>query len=223
MRKYMNYTIGRKNIFNRARFEIEPGSNDAGDEGHDLGAGNGGGSSEEDNNGEASLESLKAQLATAKAEAQRFKNSIDKLTKEKSELNKKANSLMTAEQKAQEIQEERDKRFAEMEKELRTNKYSKRLVSIGMKEEDADAFAATIPELEDSDAFFTTLNDFIAAKEKAASERAIQDLLKSRPDINAGNGDKEKDDPAMQLAKMAVEANKGKKGGVNSDIINRYL
>lgn len=227
MRKYMNYTIGRKQIFGRhARFVIEPGSGDSDPGQLDIdvsGGGSGDNDDQDDDNDTDDITALRQQLAAEKAKADRFKSSIDKLTKEKGDLNKRLHAQMSAEDQLKEEQEERDRRFAEMEKELRTNKYSKRLVGIGMAESDADTFAATIPEIEDSDSFFDTLSKFIKAREKAAADSAIQELLKSRPDINVGNGEGEKEDPAMALAKAAVEASKGRNAAVNADIINKYL
>ena len=173
--------------------------------------------------GDESLESLKQELARAKADAERFKNSISKLTKERAELTKKNRDMMSADQLEKDAREEREKRFAEMEKELRANKYSKRLVGLGMAETDADAFALTLPEIEDADAFFDTLSKFIKAKEKAATDKAVQELLKSRPDINAGTGDANKDDPAMALAKASVEASKRHSATVNTDILKNYM
>lgn len=223
MRKFMNNHFGQSRIFGRhVRFAVDPAADPSVDNPLEVDV-SGGGSEQEADQPEETLESMKAKLAAAEADKQRLKHSIDKLTKEKGELNKKANSLMSAEQKAQEAQEEREKRFAEMEKELRTNKYSKRLVGIGMAETDADTFAASIPEMEDADAFFTTLGNFVQAKEKAAAEKAVQELLNSRPDIHAGNSDPDKDDPAMALAKRDVE-NRSKGGGkVNADILKNYL
>lgn len=223
MRKFMNNHYGQSRIFKMARFAVDPDSGTEGTLGDDVDTSTGGsGSDNSDDSGE-SIEALKAELAKAKAETLRFKNSNDKLLKEKGELTKKNRDMMSADQREKEAKEEREKRFAEMEKELRANKYSKRLVGIGMAEADADAFAAMLPELEDADTFFTSLSSFVQTKEKAASDKAIQDLLKSRPDINAGNGDADKDDAAMTLAKAAVAGLKGRSAAVNQDIINKFL
>lgn len=171
--------------------------------------------------GEDSVEFLRAKLSKAEADRDRYKRSIDKLTDEKSKLTKEKRELMSADQLAKEAQEERDKQFAEMKKELRTNKYSKRLVGIGMEEKDADAFAATMPELEDADSFFNTLGQFIETQKKTAKDTAIQELLKNRPDIHAGNEGDDQDDSAMKLAKAAVARNAGR--GVNQDILKNYI
>lgn len=223
----MNNHFGQSRIFgHHVRFDVDPSMGDDSSESLQGDVSGGGSSADEEgqNDDSETIESLKAKLAAADADKQKLKHSIDKLTKEKGELNKKANSLMSAEQKAQEAQEEREKRFAEMEKELRTNKYSKRLVGIGMVETDADAFASSIPEMEDADAFFTTLGNFVQAREKAAAEKAVQDLLSSRPDIHAGNSDSDRDDPAMSLAKRDVERNKAQANSETStNILKNYL
>lgn len=229
MRKHMNNHFGYARIFRHARFAVEPGAMDS--EGSDIGTdASAGGSSENDNaddkdasDSDQSLADLRAELARAKAEAQRFKNTNDKLLKEKGELAKEKRAMMTADQIAKEEREERDRQFAEMEKELRSNKYSKKLVGIGMTEADADAFASTLPKIDDEDSFFATIDAFVKAREKTAADAAIQSLLKSRPDINAGHGDAEKDDPAMAFAKAAVQRRQANTGQSNQDILKNYF
>lgn len=230
MRKYMNYTIGRKHIFGKHARMAMP-MLDASD-GMSGGSASGGssetgeGADEGDVGGSddsADADSLTAEIAKLKAENQRFKNSINKLTEEKGRLTKKNREMMSADQLAQEAKEERERQFAELQKEVRTNRYSKKLVGLGMAETDADVFASTLPEMEDSDDFFATLASFIAEREKSAANKAIQDLLKNRPDIHAGNGDADKDDPAMALAKKSVEARKKNHTGESQSIINNFL
>ena len=224
MRKFRNNHFGQSQIFGkRVYFDMDPAMNNDSSDVLQGDPSTGGDGNDEPNEDAETIESLKAKLAAADADRQKLKHSIDKLTKEKGELNKKANSLMSAEQKAQEAQEERERRFAEMEKELRTNKYSKRLVGIGMVESEADSFASTMPEMEDADAFFTTLGNFVQAREKAAAEKAVQDLLSSRPDIHAGNSDPDRDDPAMSLAKSDVERRSRNNGETSTNILKNYL
>ena len=231
--KYMNNHYGQSRIFKNARFKFDPRSRimfdaDDGASGGNGGAdGSNGGADGEGTGGkgdDASLDMLRAALAEAQAEREKLKNSIDKLTKQNGELTKKNREHMTAEQIAQEAQEERDKRFAEMEKELRNSKYSKRLVGMGMTETDADAFAGLLPDLEDSESFFDTLGAFIKAREKTASDNAIQELLKNRPDINSGNGDSDKDDQAMLFAKRSVSARKERTSSESREnILKNYI
>lgn len=233
MRKYMNYTIGRKHIFGKHSRMVMPMLMLDSDDGMSGGSAGGGSAeqlsgSESDSNDsgaeEEDADSLAAQIAKLKAENQRFKNSINKLTEEKGRLTKKNREMMSADQIAQEEREERDRQLAELQKEVRTNRYSKKLVGLGMTETDADTFASTLPEMEDSDSFFTTLASFIAEKEKIAANKAIQDLLKDRPDIHAGNGEADKDDPAMALAKKGVEARRNNNPtGASQNIIKNYI
>ena len=233
MRKFMNNHFSNSRIFGKhARFVVAPeGNTDVGEslDGDLDGSGNGSGISEvdidstDDADNSESIELIKAELAKAKADAERYKNSISKQNKQIKELTDKNKSLMTADQLETEAQEAREKRFAEMEKELRTNKYSKRLVGVGMAEAEADLFAATMPELEDADTFFDKLGTFVKTREKVAAEKAIQDLLKSRPDIHAGNSDSDKDDSAMVLAKASVQKSKTSFSGVNQNILNNYM
>lgn len=233
MRKYMNYTIGRKHIFGKHSRMVMPMLMLDSDDGMSGGSAGGGSAeqlsgSESDSNDsgaeEEDADSLAAQIAKLKAENQRFKNSINKLTEEKGRLTKKNREMMSADQIAQEEREERDRQLAELQKEVRTNRYSKKLVGLGMTETDADTFASTLPEMEDSDSFFTTLASFIAEKEKIAANKAIQDLLKDRPDIHAGNGEADKDDPAMALAKKSVEARRNNNPtGASQNIIKNYI
>ena len=223
MRKYRNNYFGYSRIFKHARFAADPSGAEGGTLDTDVsGAGSGAENDDGSDDGET-LESLRQQLAKANGDLERYKNSITRLNKEKSELTKKNREMMSTDQLEKEAQEEKEKRFAEMEKELRANKYSKRLVGLGMTEKDADDFAMAIPELEDADIFFNTIADFVKAREKSAADKAIQDLLKSRPDINAGTGDANKDDPAMALAKAAVDSSKKHASMASADILKNYL
>lgn len=220
----MNSTLFKRAYFKMPIRAFDPDDGNSG--GSEVGGGSSGNEEEhqnEDESGKDVLESLKAQLAAAKSEAMRFKNSLDKANKEKGELSKKNRDMMSAEQLAKEAEEERNRRFAEMEKELRVNKYSKRLVGIGMAESEADAFASIMPEIEDADTFFSSLDSFIKAKVKTAKDDAVQELLKSRPDIHSGNGDSGDDDPAMQYAKKSIEASKNRAGLADTDIIKKFL
>lgn len=198
--KYMNNHYGQSLIFGkRVRFAAEPdgeGGNGVGEgataggksgsdaDGGEEGDGSGGGSDD------LSIEELKLALAKAKSDTDRFKASIDKLTKTNKELTDKTRKYMTDEQKAAADREARDQELEELKREVRMSKYSKRLVGIGMTEADADEMAGIIPELgDDADSFFDNFGKFVEGIKKTAGETAVQKLLKDRPDINAGNGD----------------------------------
>lgn len=210
--KYMNNPFVRK-LFSRARF--------AADDGGDPGAGDDGGSggSSADNPEEPTLDELKIQLAKAKAQADRYKNSIDNLTKKNGELTKQNRQYMSDEQKAQADQEERDKELAELRKEVRVTKYSKKFVGLGMDEESADEMAGILPDIEESDKFFETLGKHLDVIKKAAADEAVQKLLENRPGINSGNGNGGKASPADEIA---VELAKRKLSNSNSKIADHY-
>lgn len=197
--KFMNNHYGQSMIFGRRiRFATEPsgdtgnGVGDGGTAGGTSGTGGeggDGGDGNDDGSEGMSIEELKLQLAKEKAEKERFKSSVDNLTKKNKELTDKTRKYMTDEQKAAADKEARDQELEELKREVRMSKYSKRLVGFGMSESDADELAGIIPELGDnSDSFFDGLGKFIEAVKKTASEAAVQKLLKDRPDINAGNG-----------------------------------
>lgn len=195
--KYMNNHYGQSRIFGKhIRFVAEPGGADGngiGDDGTAGGSsgGNGDGSDGEgdgDGSDEFSIEELKAQLAKEKAEKERFKSSVDNLTKKNKDLTEKARKYMTDEQKAQADKDARDQELENLKREVRISKYSKRLVGIGMEETEADELAGVIPEMEDADTFFDSIGKFVEGIKKSAGEAAVQKLLKDRPDINAGNG-----------------------------------
>lgn len=226
------FNTGHSKYFKRARFAMPEGTGDEGGTGG-LGAGGSAGIDSGDDDGGhddgeedgEDLANLKSELARWKAEAERFKKSNDKVLKEKKQLEQERRKNMDAEQLAKEAQEERDKEFEEMKRELRISRYSKRLVGMGMTEQEADTFADSIPEMEDSDAFFDTLSAFIRTREKAAGESAVQKLLKERPDIHAGSGDSaQNDDPAMQFARASIQSKKSQNLAQKSqDIINNYI
>lgn len=213
--KYMNMSRYAQKIFKNARFKAAPDGGDGGDagSGDDGVAGGGGGSSAADDKGgadEPSIEDLKIQLAKAQAQADRYKNSIDNLTKKNGELTKQNRQYMNDEERAKADQEERDRELAELKAQVRIADYSKWFVGMGLAADEADAMAATIPELEDADAFFAGLSKYVESVRKASAESAVQELLKNRPDINAGNGESSTsiaEEKAVALAKSRGGAN----------------
>lgn len=205
---------------------IAPDMGDGADGGVDIDS-TGGGSGDpsdtgaDDDLGEPSIDELKAQLAKAQADYQKMKIQSDKNAAQAKQFKDQARAHMTAEQAAQAARDERDAEFEALKKEVRVTKYSKRLVGIGMEEAQADEMANIIPELEDSDAFFDALNNFVDGVKKTAADLAVQKLLKERPEIAAGGGDSDKDDPAMQFAKAFVSQRS--QGGANQDILKKFM
>lgn len=238
--KFMNNHYGYSRIFKHAR-RVAPDMGDAlGDglgEGADV-SGGGSGSGTNDNpddgandEGDDSLESLKIQLAKAKADAERYKNAIDKNAKEakklKGQLNEANANLrakMTDAEKEAEAQRESAEELEQVRSELRTIKYSKRLIGFGMDEKDADEMASVIPAMEDADAFFDALGKFVESVKKTAGEDRLQKFIAdNKIDVAAGQGDSSKDDPAMAFAKRFVESKKSSANVTNKDILKNYM
>jgi len=219
--KFMNNHYGQSLIFKHARHNA-PDMGDVGGDGGTDGDGSGGGSGTDGSDGGDdgdSLEELKAQLAKAKAESERYKNSISKLTSANSDLKKQNRQLMNDDQKAQADRDERDQELEELKKQVRVAAYSKRFIGFGMTEKEADELAEATPAMEDSDLFFDALGSFIESIKKTSGEEAVQKLLKDRPDINAGNGDKKStvaEDKAVAIAKKAASR------AASNNIVNYY-
>lgn len=225
--KYMNNHYGQSRIFGKARFNA-PDMGDGANDGADISGAGGAGADDSgaddsgDDGSEPTIDELQAQLAKAKADYQKLKVQSDKAAKEAKQYKDQARARMNADEQAQQAQAEKDAQFEEMKRELRINKYSKRLVGIGMDETQADEMASILPEIEDHDAFFDALGKFIESVKKSSGDAAVQKLLKDRPEINAGGGDSDKDDPAMALAKSFVDSHKGQ-GNAGADIIKNYF
>ena len=93
-----------------------------------------------------------------------------------------------------------------------------------MDEKGADEMASVIPAMDDADAFFDALGKFVESVKKTAGEDRLQKFIAdNKIDVSAGQGDSQKDDPAMVFAKRVVEQNKSKTASSNSDIINNFL
>ena len=237
--KFMNNHYGYSRIFKHAR-RVAPDMGDALGDGLGEGAdssGGGSGSGTNDNSDDGAndegddLESLKIQLAKAKADAERYKNAIDKNAKEakklKGQLNEANANLrakMTDAEKEAEAQRESAEELEQVRTELRTIKYSKRLIGFGMDEKDADEMASVIPAMEDADAFFDALGKFVESVKKTAGEDRLQKFIaENKIDVSAGQGDSGKDDPTMAFAKQMVERNKSSQKETSNNIIKNFL
>ena len=227
--KFMNNHFGQSLIFGKRVRCIAPEMGDGADEGADPGVP--GGASDaptaDDADGDddsPSVDELMTQLAKAKADYQKLKIQSDKAAKEAKQYKDQARARMSAEQQAQEAQAEKEAAYAEALKELRTIKYSKRLIGIGMDESQADEMETVIPDMgDDADAFFDVLGNFVDAIKKSSGDAAVQKLLKDRPEINAGGGDSDKDDPAMAFTKKLVESQKGANKVGTEDILKNFI
>lgn len=226
--KFMNNHYGKSRIFKQARCKIPMNMQFFADssEGGEAEGGGGtedGGSGSEQKDGEPSREELIAQLAKERAENAKNKNALDKALREKGELTKNLRAKMTAEEQEAEAKKEaedaKDARIQELESKFRTMDYSKRYMGIGMDEKSAEALSELTGDLPDVDKFFSALDKFIKAKVKTAGENAVQELVKSNPDIKAGTGSTDKNAWVNDMAKDIAH----QKATVNTSILDKYL
>ena len=225
--KYMNNHYGQSQIFGRARckmpmnlqFFAEP-TGDGGD------GGEGGSDGVEGDSGEndaPTVEELMAQLAQERATNAQNKAALDRALKEKGELTKNLRKRMTAEETANEekrlADEAKDAEIKELKEKFRTMDYSKRYMGIGMDEKTAESLSELTGDLPDVDKFFSALDKFVKAKIKTAGENAVQELIKSNPDIKAGTGSSDKNAWVGDIAKELAH----QKTGVNTSNLERYM
>ena len=225
--KFMNNHYGQSQIFGRARckmpmniqfFAESPGDGgDGGDVGSDGGEGDGG------ENDTPTVEELMAQLAQERATNAQNKAALDRALKEKGELTKNLRKRMTAEETANEekrlADEAKDAEIKELKEKFRTMDYSKRYMGIGMDEKTAESLSELTGDLPDVDKFFSALDKFVKAKIKTAGENAVQELIKSNPDIKAGTGSADKNSWVGDVAKELAH----QKTGVNTSNLERYM
>ena len=225
--KFMNNHYGQSQIFGRARckmpmniqfFAESPGDGgDGGEGGSDGGEGDGG------ENDTPTVEELMAQLAQERATNAQNKAALDRALKEKGELTKNLRKRMTAEETANEekrlADEAKDAEIKELKEKFRTMDYSKRYMGIGMDEKTAESLSELTGDLPDVDKFFSALDKFVKAKIKTAGENAVQELIKSNPDIKAGTGSTDKNAWVGDVAKELAH----QKTGVNTSNLERYM
>lgn len=225
--KFMNNHYSQSQIFGRARckmpmnlqfFAESPGDGgDGGDGGSDGGEGDGG------ENDTPTVEELMAQLAQERATNAQNKAALDRALKEKGELTKNLRKRMTAEETANEekrlADEAKDAEIKELKEKFRTMDYSKRYMGIGMDEKTAESLSELTGDLPDVDKFFSALDKFVKAKIKTAGENAVQELIKSNPDIKAGTGSADKNAWVGDIAKELAH----QKTGVNTSNLERYM
>ena len=164
------------------------------------------------------LAQAQTQIAQANATSERYKNSINDLTKKNGELTKQVRERMTADEQAdiakKEADEAKDARIKELEEKMAVidNTSFWGGASIGMDETLAKS-TAEAEALGDKEKFRANIVKHI----KTIKENAVQQALKDRPDISAGNGDTSNtvaEEKAKSLAK--------RQNGINQDILKNY-
>jgi hypothetical protein len=139
------------------------------------------------------IEELMVQLAQERAEKERFKASIDKLTASNGDLTKKLRAKQTAEEQAEDAKREQEAQRAahvkELEDKLNLIETTQRYQTMGM---DANLAEATAKAELAGDKDLVAKN--IAAMTDAKIKAAEAEWLKSRPDPQGCTGEKDKDD-----------------------------
>lgn len=206
------------------QFFAEPGNGD--------GAGDTGAESGENSDNKPTYEQLVEELARARAgEAQanadkeRYKNSVEDLTKKNNTLSEAVRERMTADEQAEaakaEAEAAKDARIEELETEFRKMNYSKKYMGIGMDEQTATELAGLTGEIAEPEKFFSTLDKFVKAALKKAGEDSVEALIKSNPSIKGANGDTDKQSEAVRLARASAERKKN--NGFNADALKQWM
>ena len=235
--KFMNNHYGQQKIFGRARCKMPMNlqffAESAGDGGDGGEGGSDGGDGE---NTTPSVEDLLAQLHQAneiinqlKDTNAQTKSALDKQMKKNGELTKQNRAGMSETQLEIQSLKDQNEEIVNQNKELmeqnkklvendRISRYTKSLMACAMDEKTADLFAQSIGELKDEPKFFATFKKYAENLTKSAGENAVQELIKSNPEINAGSGGDTKNSLAEE---RAVSIGK-RTAGANEDILKFY-
>lgn len=170
------------------------------------------------------LAKARTEAAQANADRERFKNSVNDLTRKNGELTKQVRERMSADEQAQEAEKERVNAIvaenAEFKSKFRMMEYTNEYMEIGMDKQTASNMASLTGEIPEPDKFFSALDKFVKAVSKKAGESAVETLIKNNPSVNAGNGDNGGESLAVRKAKELV---KGRNGGINQDILKNFM
>lgn len=141
---------------------------------------------------EFTYDELLAMLDQERAEKARYKAAVTKTSSEAAEWKKKFRARQTAEEQEADAKREETERLREqnqqIEHELATMRATARYLKQGMDEKLAKE-CADLETAGDSDALMSKLSAHWDSRIEKAVKKAQEDLLASRPDINAGNGE----------------------------------
>lgn len=142
---------------------------------------------------EPTVEELMAQLAQERAEKAKLKNNFDKTSSELANTKKQLKAKQTAEEQEEEAkkeaEEEHNKYVKGLEDEIKMNKATNRYLALGMSADMAKDTAQA--ELEND---MVKVTENMSKFKDASIKEAEAEWLKSRPPVNAGQGDGEETD-----------------------------
>jgi len=246
MYKFGNNPFGRKVHFKAPdqALDIETGSTGeigggvSGRESHKPESENPSHNNDPDQTSYEELQELREQLAKAQAreaqanaEKERFKNSVDDLTRKNKNLTEQVRNKMTADEQLEaakaeaeearkEADAEKDAKIKELETKFLKMDYSKRFMGVGMDEKTAEGMAELTGELADPEKFFSELGKYIKSATATAGENAVQELLKNRTDIKAGNGGSGNQSLAVE---KAMELSQTARRNINADALKIFM
>lgn len=143
---------------------------------------------------EITLEDLQTQLAEAKAQNDKLKNSVTRSNSEAAEWKRKFRERQTAEEQAADAKREAEllqqEQMDAIKRELSVLKATNRYLKQNMDEKLAKECAELEAE-NDMENLMSKINAHYNAVIEEAKKSAKEELLASRPDIKAGNGEEE--------------------------------
>lgn len=134
--KYMNNHFGKNRIPMNLQIFAESGESEGGENGETDGEGGTGGDKPTYEQLVEELAKARTEASQANADKERFKNSVDRLTRQNGELTNQVRERMSADEKAAaekaEAEAAKDARIQELESKFRLMDYSKRFMGVGM-------------------------------------------------------------------------------------------
>lgn len=182
------------------------------------GGGEAGGSTDEGS--KLTYEQLEAELAKARAEADKWKRTNDKTSSESAAWKKKYKERLDSDEAKtedeKEAQAEKDKELADLRAEVAKQKAVKRFMKVyKMSEEDAEDMA-DMEAAGDLDGMDAKMQKHLESMEKDAYQNAI----KNRHETHAGNGDGKGETLAEKLAKGLA---KQSSSTANEEILKNFF
>lgn len=189
------------------------------------------GAEKEDQPSAPTVEELLTKMAQKDADYAKLKNSFDAKASALSKAEKLLKEKMSAEEQLEVARKEaedaknaadeaKDARIKELEAKFRMMDYSKRYMGVGMDEKTSETLSELTGELSNPDKFFSTIEKFIQSVQKKAGEDAIQEIIKTNPEVRAGAGDS-RGSLAVEKAKELAQDNHF--GSINPELLKRFM
>lgn len=133
------------------------------------------------------VEELIEQLARERANNQRLKASLDKISSQIAQYKHRFSEFEKIEEQRKEVEFIQKKELDDLRKQLKIVNYAKKFVEMGMDEKEAERTAGAMLG-GNIELFDKSIANLIKKIEKTAENEAIQKLLVDRTEVHAGNG-----------------------------------